>query len=277
DRHRAGPVDAQQRLDVRRERHVPFPVGVLLDPDLGDDRDAALLAGGALTLAGGAAVLAIGGVESPTQRRADTDGLPRPAAGPPLSRDRDILLLTLWGCMLVSGQYVLIAFLPVYLHEIGRTSLPAAVLFVAIAQVGAIAGRVLWGVSSDRLFSGRRRPLLLGITLVGCAAFVLLGVLPAGIPLAVFGVAAFLGGASVIGWQGIFVMSLGELAGPLRAGTATGFSLTFTSVSIAVAPPAYGLLADLTGGFQVMWITLAAGVGLALVPALLVREPADSS
>ncbi|MGH3329381.1 MAG: MFS transporter, partial [Streptomycetales bacterium] len=217
--------------------------------------------------------LAVGGVEPRAERSAGPAGLRRAPTGRRLLRDRDILLLTLWGCMLVSGQYVLIAFLPVYLHESGRSSLPTAVLFVAIAQVGAIVGRLMWGVLSDQLFSGRRRPLLLAITLVGCAAFVLLGALPVTTPLAVFGLAAFLGGASVIGWQGVFVLSIGELAGPLRAGTATGFSLTFISVGIAAAPPLYGLLADLAGGFQVMWIVLAVEVGMALVPALLVREP----
>ena len=48
DRHGAGPVQAQQCLDPRRVLRVPFPVGVFLDPDIGDHRVAASLAGGAL-------------------------------------------------------------------------------------------------------------------------------------------------------------------------------------------------------------------------------------
>lgn len=235
------------------------------------DWRAALLTAGALTLVGGGTVFALAGAESGDGSRHAANATRDNERS--LLRDRDILLLTLWGCMLVSGQYVLIAFLPVYLHQGVHISLTTATLFVALTQAGAITGRVLWGLLSDRLFNGRRRPLLLIITLIGCTAFALLSALPLATPLATFGLAAFLGGASVVGWQGIFIMSIGELAGPLRAGTATGFSLTFISVAIATAPPLYGHLADVGGGLGVMWAALAGVVGLALLPAFLVGEP----
>lgn len=233
-----------------------------------------LFAAGVLTIAGAGAALVVGGVETRAQRRAETAAARSGPSQRRLMVDRDILLLTAWGTLLVGGQYVLIAFLPVYLHEGGQISLTAATLFVAIAQVGAIVGRLLWGVMSDRLFGARRRPLLILITAVGIVSFVILSLLPPESPLALFALAAFLGGLSVVGWQGIFIMSIGEIAGPLRAGTATGFSLTFIAVGITVSPPLYGLLADSTGGFQAVWVALAIVVALALVPAVLVREPA---
>lgn len=236
----------------------------------------ALVVGGALTIVGGAAALAAGGIESRAQHPVNAAARRSTRVGRGLLHDRDLLLLTVWGVMLVSGQYVLIAFLPIYLHQDTQLALTTATLLVAIAQGGAINGRLVWGIVSDRVFHGRRRPLLFIITLVGCATFLVLGALPTGTPLVVYGIAAFLGGTSVIGWQGIFIVSIGELAGPQRAGTATGLALTFISVGIAAAPPICGLIADVAGGFQAMWMALAILVGLALVPAMLVHEPATT-
>lgn len=234
-----------------------------------------ILVAGALSLAGAALAVAMAGVESPAQRRR-TAGARRqhPPAGR-LRHDRDLLLLIAWACLMVGGQYVVIAFLPVYMHAQQGISRPvAALVFVAIAQIAAIIGRIAWGVMSDRLFRGRRRPLLFVISAVGVACFALLGALPGDAPLVLFGVCAFLAGLSVIGWQGIFITAISEIAGPLRAGAATGFGLTFVSIAITAAPPLYGLIADLAGGFRLMWLAIGAVVLLSFVPAALVGEPA---
>lgn len=234
-----------------------------------------LVAAGVLTIAGGAAALAMAGME-PRARRRGRGEPRRPRERGRFSRDRDMRLLTLWGCMMVGGQYVLIAFLPLHVHEGGAISLAAAALWlVSIAQVGGVLGRIGWGAVSDRLLGGRRRPLLAVISAIGAAGFLALAMLPADAPVAVFAVAGLLGGISVIGWQGMFITSLAEMAGPTRAGAATGFALTFVSVGIAAAPPVFGLIADLAGSYEAMWLALAIVVTLSLVPALLVREPSE--
>lgn len=234
-----------------------------------------LLVAGALSLLGAALTVAVAGVESGAERRR-TAGARRehPAAGR-LRHDRDLLLLIAWACLMVGGQYVVIAFLPIYVHQQQGISRPvAALVFVAIAQLAAILGRIAWGVVSDRVFRGRRRPLLFVISGVGVVCFTLLGALPGDAPIVLFGACAFLAGLSVIGWQGIFITAISEIAGPLRAGAATGFALTFVAIAITVAPPLYGLVADLAGGFRPMWIAIGAVVLLAFIPAVLVGEPA---
>ncbi len=234
-----------------------------------------LVAAGVVTIAGGAAALAMAGME-PRARRRGRGEPRRPRERGRFSRDRDMRLLTLWGCMMVGGQYVLIAFLPLHVHEGGGISLAAAALWlVSIAQIGGVLGRIGWGAVSDRLLGGRRRPLLAVISAIGAAGFLALALLPADASVAVFAVAGLLGGISVIGWQGMFITSLAEMAGPMRAGAATGFALTFVSVGIAAAPPLFGLIADLAGSYEAMWLALAIVVTLSLVPALLVREPSE--
>jgi predicted MFS family arabinose efflux permease len=235
-----------------------------------------LVAAGLLTIAGGAAALAMAGMEPRVRRSRGGGGRRRPRPSGRFSRDRDLLLLTLWGCMMVGGQYVLIAFLPLHVHEGGGISLAAAALWlVSIVQVGGVLGRIAWGSVSDRLLGGRRRPLLAVISGIGAAGFLALALLPADAPVTAFGVAGFLGGISVIGWQGMFITGLAEIAGPRRAGAATGFALTFVSIGIAASPPLFGLVADLAGSYEAMWLALAIVVALSLVPALLVREPSE--
>jgi MFS family permease len=237
----------------------------------------ALLVAGALGLAGAAITALVAGVESRAERAEEADRRGAASPGARLSRERDLLLLAMWACLMVGGQYVVVAFLPIYVaghHHISLTL--AALVLVAVAQVGAIVGRVGWGAVSDRVFGGRRRPLLFVISSLGLVAFGLLGLLSSDAPLGAFVVAAFLSGLSVIGWQGLIITSIGEIAGPARAGAATGFVLTFISITITAAPPLYGLVADLAGGYRVMWLAIGAVVALAFLPALLVREPAPA-
>src|SRR5207247_8298333 len=87
----------------------------------------------------------------------------------PLSpaRNRNVRLLTIWGALLVSGQYALLAFLALDLHQSAGLTLATGSLLVAVAQAAGITGRVAWGAISDRALSHGRKPLLLVLTVVG--------------------------------------------------------------------------------------------------------------
>jgi MFS family permease len=179
-------------------------------------------------------------------------------------------MLTAWGCLLVGGQYVLVAFLPIYVNLTGKVSLKLATLvLVAVAQVGAIVGRIIWGIISDRVFHGRRRALQVLLSSIGVGVMLCLALVPGNAPLAVFAAAAFFGGLSVMGWQGVFVRWIAELAGVSAAGAATGFALTFIALAIVASPPLFGLVADLAGGYRTMWAVLGLVVLISLVPAYL--------
>lgn len=233
---------------------------------------ASLALAGAVTVAGAIVAFAAAGVETRDERRVQAAAARKESRGLlSFARDRDIALLTLWGMLLVGGQFVIIAFLPVAVHEGGRISLPAAVLLVAIAQAGGIAGRIAWGLLADRL--RRRRPVMLAITVTGIASAALLAVLPERSSFAEFSVAAFLAGVSVIGWQGVWMTSISEFAGAGLAGSVTGFGLMFVWGASAWSPPLYGLVADVTGSYRVMWLALAAALIVSLIPVLLGREP----
>jgi predicted MFS family arabinose efflux permease len=194
----------------------------------------------------------------------------RVAAAP--ARDRNVGLLTLWGCLLVSGQYALLAFLALDLHHSSGFGLAAASLFVVVANVSGVVGRVAWGALSDRALARGRKPLLLVLTAVGLLGALLLLATPRSAPAGVLVVVAAVAGLALIGYQGLWVTMIAEAAGPQRVGAAMGFAVTFVTVSIAASPPLYGLVADATGSYRAIWAALAGVLALAFVPAAFVHE-----
>ncbi len=193
-------------------------------------------------------------------------------AGPSPARDRNVRLLTAWGCLLVSGQYALIAFLALDLRQNAGLTLAAASLLVAVAQATGIVGRIGWGAWSDRTLAHGRKPLLLLLTAVALASVLLLLAVPRSAPVAVLVVVAAIAGFALIGFQGLWVTMVTEVAGPARAGTATGFGITFVAAAIAASPPLYGLVADAAGSYRAIWAALACVLAVAFVPASLVHE-----
>jgi MFS family permease len=225
-----------------------------------------------LAAAGGLLVLAVLPLvhSGAGARGVDRVTVPRPD-GPRF--DRNIKLLTLWACLLVTGQFSVIAFLALDLHESAGLSLPTGSLLVAVAQATGIAGRVLWGAFSDRALARGRKPQLLLLTGVNLVAALVLLAVPRSVPTVVLVLVAALVGFGLFGYQGLWMAILAETAGPERVGAATGFAVTFVVASAALSPPFYGFVADLTGTYRAMWAVLAAILALAFIPAALVREP----
>jgi MFS family permease len=196
----------------------------------------------------------------------------RSRSGRSPARDRNVRLLTLWGCMIVSGQYALIAFLALDLHSSAGLSLAEGSLLLAVAQAAGIVGRIGWGAISDHVLRFGRKPLLLVLTGVGLGGTLLLLGVPRSSPVGVLALVAAVAGLALIGFQGLMVTMLAEAAGPERAGAATGFGVTFVAAAITASPPLYGLVADTAGTYRAVWVALAVVLALAFVPAALVRE-----
>lgn len=190
----------------------------------------------------------------------------------PRGQQRNVYLLTLWACLIVSGQYALVVFLALDLHETASLSLAQGALLLALANATGIVGRIAWGAASDRALARGRKPLLLLLTAVGLAGVLLLLLVPRDAPLPLLAVMASIAGLSLIGYQGLWITMLAESAGTRQVGAATGFAITFVTISMALSPPLYGLAADAAGTYRAVWAALAVVVALAFIPAALVRE-----
>jgi MFS family permease len=198
---------------------------------------------------------------------ADTPPLPGPA------RNRNVVLLTIWSCLIVSGQYAVLAFFALDVHTRAGLSIATGSLLVALANGTGIAGRIGWGAISDHaLARAGRKPLLLVLTATGLAGALLLLATPHSAPIWMLVAVAAFAGVGLIGYQGLWITMIAEAAGPQRVGAATGFAVSFTTVSIALSPPLYGAVADAAGSYRAIWAALSVVLALAFVPAVLVRE-----
>jgi MFS family permease len=198
---------------------------------------------------------------------------PRPA-GPQrhIGRNRNLVLLTLWGCLIVTGQYALVAFLALDLNQGSGLTLAEGSILVVVANAAGVIGRIVWGLVSDRHAGGNRKSFLLAINIVGLVGALLLFAVPRTAPLALIGAIVAVAGLALIGYQGLWITMIAEVAGPERVGAATGFAITFVAVAIAASPPLYGLVADIAGTYRAIWAVLAAVLVVAFVPAALVHE-----
>jgi MFS family permease len=234
----------------------------------------ALAVGGVAPLAGSLGVYLLARrLADPTAVRADPDVRRLPLRT--LARDRNVVLATAWGVVFVGGQYALVSYLILDLTSESHRGLGFAALMLALASAGGVIGRVAWGMLSDRVWRGRRKPPLLALTLAGTLSAVTLALLPAA-PVGVLVVAASaMAGLTMLSWQGVWMSLMSEISPRDSAGTTVGFGLTFVNLAIVGWPPVFGLLAELGGGFRLPWAALAvafAGSAL-LLPGM--TEPRD--
>jgi len=166
--------------------------------------------------------------------------------------------------MVFSGvQMALVTHLVLYLNEGLHWPVVVAGRYLALAQAGGMAGRVMWGLASDRLWGGARRPVLQLIGTLSCLLALTMALATPFLPPAALALVVFLFGFCAIGWNGLYMALLGEIAGKEATGTATGVSLVFTSGGTMGGPPLFGYLVDRTGSYTMAWLALALAAGLA--------------
>ena len=208
----------------------------------------------------------------------DPPDLPRPAPGAPSSsmwwvlRNRDLWMVASATLIFAAMQTVWMSFLVLYLKDVVGLPVLAAAGYLAAAQVTGMAGRVAFGLLSDRAFAGGRR-IVLFIAGIGSAlcSLAMAGIGPGSSPW-LLGALALTFGFVGIGWNGVQHTLMAELAGARPAGTAVGLGLAVSSLGVTLGPPAFGWLVERVGGYRLPWVSLAASMGLALVLLGFVRE-----
>lgn len=149
---------------------------------------------------------------------------------------------------------------------------------LALAHLGGAAGRLGWGVVSDRLFGARRRPGLAINGLIGVVAFGALG-LGSLVPRGLLPALAVVVGVAAFGWVGLYFALVAEIGGARSAGLLTGLAVVFAWGGVLVGPPLVGLLLELTDSYRMAWLALATvalvvAVTLPRLSPLVQREPA---
>jgi ACS family hexuronate transporter-like MFS transporter len=222
----------------------------------------AVLLGAALPILS-ALLVALTYREAPGQLAPAGLSRPRLAELGPLVRRSGVLVVLACGLGLGIVQSSVLAYLVLYARDTFALSSVDAARLLALAHLGGAAGRLGWGLVSDRFFGGRRRPGLTLNALVaasGLAVFALGGALS---PLLV-AVVAFVAGLGAFGWVGLFFALMAEIGAARFAGLMTGLGVIFAWGGVLIGPPLFGALVQATDSYRIGWLGLSV---LALVVA----------
>lgn len=183
-----------------------------------------------------------------------------------LLHNRGMLLLGGVTWIYAGVQLSISGFLVLFLKErFGLSDQHAGALF-SIAQAGGVSGRIGWGLFSDAILGGRRRPVMALIGVLAAISACALSLVSDQTPGVILAVMVAVTGLSSIGWNGINMTFVAEIAGRHASATAAGFNLTASYLGILTFPPMFGALVDLSGGSYTVALQMAAGAyALALV------------
>jgi sugar phosphate permease len=182
-----------------------------------------------------------------------------------------ILLLGILGTTFTAIQLCVSAYLVLYLNEVLLLPVVLAGTYLTVASVGGASGRIIWGIISDRIFGGRRKPVLATIGFISASMAILVAFFAAEIPLWLLYIMVAVFGFAALGWNGIHITFLAEFAGKEQAATAVGLGLAFTSLGVLYGPPIFGYIVDLTQSYTMAWTIFA--VITAIGGALVLRIP----
>ena len=187
-------------------------------------------------------------------------------------RNRDLWLLSVATLIFAGVQTAFLSFLVLYLRDVLGVPLLAAARYLVGAQVLGIAGRVVFGMLSDRFFGGRRRIVLIVAAVGSGTSALLMAATAPGITAWLLAPLTFGFGFFGVGWNGVQHTLMAELAGARAAGTAVGLGLAISSLGVTICGPLFGLAVEASGGYTAPWLGLAAAMGVAILLLAAVRE-----
>ena len=188
-----------------------------------------------------------------------------------LLRSKDIWLISFAGLALAAVEFGLIAHLVLYLTEALCVPVVTAGIILAVTQAGGIFGKPGAGFISDKLFGGRRRSVLSlwgGIAGIICILIAFWGEV---LSWALYPL-LFILGATAIGWGGVYLTLVAELAGVHLTGRATAITGFAVVIGVMIGPMLFGYFVDKFHSYQLAWLSL--GIWAAVFVAILffVRE-----
>jgi ACS family hexuronate transporter-like MFS transporter len=208
-----------------------------------------------------------------------------PSAGPKpprpgfrtVIRNRSLLILSGVTFLYAGVQLSLAGFMVLFLTEKVGMGVTEAGAMLALAQAGGIVGRIGWGIVSDVVFGGRRKIVMAIFSVMAAVSSIVLSMTGPETPRIVLLVTLAVAGVSAIGWNGINMLFVAEIAGRQASATAAGFNLTASYLGIMVGPPIFGYLVDMTGTYTSAFQVGAAASLASLVLLALVKAPERTS
>jgi ACS family hexuronate transporter-like MFS transporter len=185
-----------------------------------------------------------------------------------LLKNKVLLTLSLASVGLTAAQLTFGTYLVFFLHEKLELGLYVASLLFVVSEVFGSMGRIVWGIVSDLLFSGKRIMILIIIAIITALCCVSIIFFSAGVPLLLVFILVAIFGFCIAGFNGIWMNAASESVTREQSGLASGFSLMLGSLGVVFGPPIFGAIVDHTGTYTSAWLFLA--VLMLVVTILLV-------
>jgi MFS family permease len=162
-------------------------------------------------------------------------------------RERDVRRVSLMSFAYAMTQQGFVTFVVSLLHLERGLPLAVAAGMLAASQVLCIGVRIALGHVADRWVTPR---VLLGTLGWGISlSFVALALMPPGLALPWVTLAVLAGGATAMGWNGVYFAELLRSVPRERAGAAAGGSQFFTFAGAMLGPVLFGAIVHLGGSY----------------------------
>jgi ACS family hexuronate transporter-like MFS transporter len=154
-----------------------------------------------------------------------------------------------------AGQTAFFAYIVLFIHHTMEATITLITLCLVITHLASAAGRVLWGLVSDRLIPNSRIGCLL---VIGVSAAFGIALLMSAAELGSVGIvtATALIGFTLGGYAGLTQTAAVEAVDPDWAGAAIGYNMLFTSFGAMVGPVVFGFAVEWIG-YAATWSILA--------------------
>ncbi len=181
-----------------------------------------------------------------------------------LLKNKNLVLLSLIMTFLCLGQSSIASFMVLYLKEhLGLTAIIAG-SFLTITMICGGAARVFWGIVSDRVFNGKRLPVMKIICFLATVSALAVFLYGSKLPPSFFIPVVVLFGFSYLGFQGVAVVLIVEICGHELAGRATGLGVTIAWIGMVLGPVIFGALAEAGYNFAWLFVTITSSCAVLL-------------
>lgn len=161
------------------------------------------------------------------------------------------------------GQFILWSYLIEFLRLGAGFGLPLANACLSVLHLSSIAGRVFWGWLTDRAMRGDSRVTLLLLAAIAIICLFGMALITPQNALLIVPLLAIGLGLTICSATGVQLALTLQNARPDQTGSAIGYNMLMTNLGGVVAPPAFGLVLELGGGYAMAWGLTALGIGLA--------------
>jgi ACS family hexuronate transporter-like MFS transporter len=188
-----------------------------------------------------------------------------------LFKTPDIWFVGLGSVTMAIVEFGVMAHLVLYLTE--ELSLPIvdAGILLAVTQAGGIFGKPGGGFLSDYFLASSRRKVFMLWSAITCLTSMIITLWGESLSWELYPV-LFIFGVTAIGWGGIHLTLIAELAGKELAGTVLAVLGAVAYVGCILGPLLFGYIVDISGSYQLAWLTLTVLAAVSAIAIFFVRE-----